>query len=116
MRRVKIGDFYCARVDTGDHVLLDSRCFASFPADPKLVTVRTSAAGDRESRDSRPAPLSHQMLEEIRTGMLLTEVELNTGAAGAGSRNTSDSVRVYSSAQLPVAAESVDDMPLFDAA
>lgn len=77
---------------TGDHVLLDSRSFASFPADPKLVTVRTAAAGDRESRDSRPAQLSHQMLEEIRTGMMLNEVELSSGPAGPGSRNASDSV------------------------
>jgi hypothetical protein len=92
IRRLTTQQFFGAHAYTGDHVLLDSRCFAAFPADPKLVTVRTSAAGDRESRDSRPAPLSHQMLEEIRTGMLLTEVELNTGAAGAGSRNTSDSV------------------------
>jgi hypothetical protein len=90
-------DGFLVFMHTGDHVLLDSRCFASFPADPKLVTVRTSAAGDRESRDSKPAPLSHQMLEEIRTGMLLTEVELNTGVSGAGSRNASDSVSVFSS-------------------
>ena len=76
--------------EIGDHILLDSRCFSSFPADPKLVTVRTADTGDRESRDSRPAPLSHQMLEEIRTGMMLTEVEQNTSATGG--RNASDSV------------------------
>jgi len=59
----------------GDHVMLDSRSFASFPADPKQVTVRTAAC-DLESRDSRPAELTHQLLEEIRTGMMLTECEL----------------------------------------
>ena len=58
----------------GDHVMLDSCNFASFPADPKQVTVRTAAC-DLESRDSRPAELTHQLLEEIRTGMMLTECE-----------------------------------------
>jgi len=55
--------------------MLDSRSFASFPADPKRVTVRTAAC-ELESRDSRPAELTHQLLEEIRTGMMLTECEL----------------------------------------
>ena len=55
--------------------MLDSCSFASFPADPKQVTVRTAAC-DLESRDSRPAELTHQLLEEIRTGMMLTECEL----------------------------------------
>jgi len=59
----------------GDHVMLDSCSFASFPADPKQVTVRTAAC-ELESRDSRPAELTHQLLEEIRTGMMLTECEL----------------------------------------
>ena len=60
---------------SGDHVMLDSCSFASFPADPKQVTVRTAAC-ELESRDSRPAELTHQLLEEIRTGMMLNECEV----------------------------------------
>jgi len=71
----------------GDHVMLDSRCFAAFPADPRQVTVRTAAC-ELESRDSRPAELTHLLLEEIRTGMMLTECELQApprGSAATGS-------------------------------
>jgi len=80
--------------------MLDSRSFASFPADPRAVTVRTAAC-ELESRDSRPAELTHLLLEEIRTGMMLTEYELSPLPApprrNAASPPDLDAVSVYTS-------------------